>query len=97
MEIKQFTEEEIQKMYENAVRDVVRRRAEQAMSLNGWFKQKTETAVQAELALVLQEVTPKIRAAEKWVKEHLDELIEKKASELVMAAIGGIKRRLENR
>ena len=96
MQIKEFTEEEIQHIYTDAVRAELRRAA--AAHVAEFSRREAGGAVRAITQLVIKDLTPYIREqAEAWVRDNLDALIEKKAAELVSAAIGGIKRRLEGR
>lgn len=96
MQIKEFTEEEIQHIYMDAVRAELRRAA--VARVAEFSRREAENAVRAISELVIKDLTPYIKErAEAWVRDNLDALIEKKAGELVSAAIGGIKRRLEGR
>lgn len=96
MQIKEFTEEEIQHIYTDAVRAELRRAA--AARVAEFPRREAESAVRAISELVIKDLTPYIKErAETWVRDNLDALIEKKAGELILAAIGGIKRRIEGR
>lgn len=96
MQIKELTEEDVQRIYADEVRAELRRVA--ASRVAEFSRREADSTVRAVAELVIKDLTPYIKErAESWVRANLDALIEKKAGELVSAAIGGIKRRIEGR
>ena len=96
MEIREYTQAQMQELYERAVREEIKKKSEATVA--AFFRMDGARVAKDAMDLVLRDLTPAIRQkAEEWIVANLDRVIEIKAKELVQATIGTIKRRLEGR
>lgn len=96
MQIKEFSEADLQRIYEDTVRAELKKTAVEQVA--AFFRRDGERTVRTTTEQVCKDLVPYMKQrAEEWVSANMDALIDRKAQELVQAAIGGIKRRMGGR
>lgn len=96
MQIKELTEADLQRMYEEEVRRELNLYALRQVKEFG--DKALRNTVLSTVKIVTGDLMPYTRQrADEWMKENLERMIESNANSMIQAAIGEIKRRMLSR